>query len=76
TNGVLASTPLSSTTAVPGSQPFAVVVGPAGHFLYVTNEGNGTVASYAISNGIIAPTPTRTTTTVSGSGPLWVALAP
>lgn len=67
TDGSLTS---SNTGSVPaGPSPVAIVSDPAGHYVYVANQGDGTISQYAIraGGGLAALSPA--TVSVTGAPP-------
>jgi 6-phosphogluconolactonase (cycloisomerase 2 family) len=49
-------TPLSATSVTAGMNPTSIVSDPAGHHVYVANEGEATISQYAVgTGGVLTP---------------------
>lgn len=58
------------------SSPDFVVVGPSGHFLYVTDQDNGSISTFAINSQTGALTPTTPAGVIAGADPWQITFDP
>jgi 6-phosphogluconolactonase len=75
-DGTLTPTFPATTTDPSLNLPTGLAVDPTGAFLYVANQGSGTVTQFTInpSTGALS-SPTVVSTESSGSGPVYIAIA-